>query len=101
EHILTKPLPPQSSMLITDHEKLRSRLENIRRDKFNFESDETHIGATAFGAPIFGPTGEVIAAAGIIMPTMHFTDEKFIEYKRLLLHATKQISEKMGFFQKN
>jgi IclR family transcriptional regulator, KDG regulon repressor len=100
EHILSKPLPPQSTTLITDQDLLKSRLENIRRDKYYFESDETHIGATALGAPIFGPSGDVIAAAAIIMPTMYFNDEKFIEYKKLLLHATKQISEKMGYYQK-
>ena len=97
EYILSKPLPQPSSALITDLELLRNRIAKIRKEKFYFESDETHVGATAFGAPIFGPTGQVIAAAGIIMPTMHFNEEKNIEYRRLLLEATTEISDKMGF----
>jgi IclR family transcriptional regulator, KDG regulon repressor len=100
EYILSKPLPPHASMLITDQEVLKNRIASIRKEKFYFESDETHIGATAFGAPIYGPTGEVIAAAGIIMPTMHFNDEKYVEYKRLLLNATKEISDRMGYTEK-
>jgi IclR family transcriptional regulator, KDG regulon repressor len=100
EHILSKPHLQHSSTKITDLQLLRSRIKQIREEKFYFESDETHVGATAFGAPIFGSTGEVIAAAGIIMPTIHFNDEKYVEYKRLLLNATKQISEKLGFFQR-
>jgi IclR family transcriptional regulator, KDG regulon repressor len=101
EHILSKPLPQQSSNLITDLELLRTRIEKIREEKFYFESDETHVGATAFGAPIFGPTGEVIAAAGIIMPTIHFNEEKFMDYRQLLLEATMEISEKRGFVKQS
>jgi IclR family transcriptional regulator, KDG regulon repressor len=101
EHILSKPLPQQVPTLVTDLELLRSRLERIREEKFYFESDETHVGATAFGTPIFGPTGEVIAAAGIIMPTMHFNEEKYNEYRHLLMAASKEISEKMGYVKQS
>jgi IclR family transcriptional regulator, KDG regulon repressor len=97
ELILNKPLLQQSSTKVPDLVTLRSRIEQIRKEKFYFESDETHVGATAFGAPIFGATGEVIAAAGIIMPTMYFNEEKYIEYRSLLLAASTEISKKMGY----
>ncbi|WP_462409745.1 IclR family transcriptional regulator [Neobacillus sp. Marseille-QA0830] len=97
DQILSQPIPKRTPFTLLDPENIKARLETIRKDAFFFEKDETHVGATGFGVPIFNSVGEVIAAAGIIMPTFHFTEEKLVQYRELLLEASKQISERMGY----
>lgn len=67
-----KPLTPRT---ITDVDRLRRRLDDIRRDGVCISISEAVEGASGVSAPIFGPDGSVVAALLIAGPTDRYSRE--------------------------
>jgi IclR family KDG regulon transcriptional repressor len=97
ESILDKPIPQHTPHTVTDKQIIRQRLQQIRNDGYYVESNETNIGVTGIGAPVFDARREVIAAVGVIGPSVQLVNHEFEQAKVALLHAVKEISAKMGF----
>lgn len=96
ERILTYPIPQHTPYTIQERNTIRQRLENIRNERYYIESNETNIGVTGVGAPIFDVKRDVIAAIGVIGPSVQL-DDQLQEAKLLLVEAAKKISKKMGY----
>ncbi|WP_180994406.1 IclR family transcriptional regulator [Bacillus sp. Marseille-P3661] len=96
ERILKIPIPRYTPNTITDINKIRERLNQIKNDKFYISSNETNLGVTGIGAPVFGMGGEIEATIGIVGPQIQ-VDDKLEEFTALILDAAKQISAKIGF----
>jgi IclR family KDG regulon transcriptional repressor len=96
DRVLNKPILQHTPYTINDKEKVLQRLENIRKENIFLDKDETHLGVIGFGSPIFGVDGIVIAAIGVIGPTVQL-EEKLDEVKPLLLETASKISYKMGY----
>ena len=95
--ILDLPVDQHTDFTVTDITVLRERLKNIKEEGIFFEKDETNIGVTGIGAPVFGGDNEIIAAIAVVSPSIQLTEEK-IEHSRIeLLKTAAEISSKMGY----
>ncbi|MEK3936639.1 IclR family transcriptional regulator [Sporosarcina sp. FSL W7-1349] len=83
---------------IMDKEAWRTRLHEIKKRKIYVESNETNIGVTGVGAPIFDVSNEVIAAIGVLGPAIQI-DNKLNEIMEITLETSKKISQRMGHNQ--
>ncbi|MEB3100135.1 IclR family transcriptional regulator [Ferviditalea candida] len=95
--ILSKPLPKSTTYTPIDKTVLIEKLMNIRHEFVAVEIDETNIGVTGIGAPIFNIEGSIIAAIGVLGPTAHFSDNELNETKQLVKDSAQRISQKLGY----
>jgi IclR family acetate operon transcriptional repressor len=86
-YIRATHLEPLTPSTITDPQRLRERLEEIRRDGFAISLGETVPGAAGIAAPIFNADGSVNAGLLIGAPIDRF-EQELPELKRLLREAT-------------
>ncbi|MFZ4452771.1 IclR family transcriptional regulator [Salibacterium aidingense] len=96
DRILEKPRASYTTKTETDNSVMRKRMERIRETKLYVESDETTLGVTGVGAPVFDMNGEVIAAIGALGPTVYIEDQMDL-VKELIHEGGNKISQKMGF----
>lgn len=96
ERILSISPSPHVRYQPIDEATMRQRLIQIRQDQFYIESNETNLGVTGIGSPIFGTNGEVIAAIGVIGPAIQL-DHQLERVKPILLETAQRISAKMGY----
>ncbi|MET3289793.1 UNVERIFIED_CONTAM: IclR family KDG regulon transcriptional repressor [Brevibacillus sp. OAP136] len=97
EAILEEPLPQWTPFSIVDKDELMKQLEEIKNNKIGVETDETTVGVSGIGAPIFNEKGNAIAAIGVLGPTITFSTEEMKTAKLLLGQAALEISEKLGY----
>lgn len=97
EDILKIPIQKHTEFTITDSAIIQNRLNTIKKEGFFIEKDETNIGVTGIGVPVFGADNEVIAAIGVVSPSIHLQKESIELAKEEVLKAAKRISIKMGF----
>jgi IclR family KDG regulon transcriptional repressor len=93
---LNIPVPQHTPYRVTDKDVIRQRLKQIKRERIYVESNETNIGVTGIGSPVFGANGEVIAAIGVIGPAVQL-DHQLEKVKPLVLETAEKISYKMGY----
>ncbi len=66
------PIPKRTPRTVTDPQKLRAILAAARRDGYVIERDQTDLGVTCFGAPVFHGgevAGEVVGAISVSAPS--------------------------------
>lgn len=97
ETFFSSPLPKWTPNTVVDKDNLVEQFKQIREEKLALETDETNMGVTGIGSPLFNAEGEVIAAVGVLGPTLLLTPEKIEEAKAFLLQSTEEISAKMGY----
>jgi len=97
ERILNIPIPQSTPYTVTDKDQIRQRLQKIKKEYIFVESDETSIGVTGIGAPIFNAKEEVIAAIGVIGPTAQLMNDELTRIKHLTFEAAEKISMQMGY----
>ena len=90
-YLRSVPLDPLTPRTITDVDKLRQRLQTIRREGFAVSLGETVPGAAGLAAPIFNADGSVTAGLLIAAPINRF-EKRLPEFKRLLREATSLVS---------
>jgi len=82
---------------ITDPKELKEHLKKIRDIGYSIDDSEHEKDIKCVGGPIFDYTGELVAAFSISVPTMRLNEEKFEEFKRLVLEYSKKISKALGY----
>ena len=90
-------LVPITPHTITDAEKLKEHLAQIRRQGFALDYQENRLGVICVAAPIFQANGQVIAAVSIAGPDFRFTLDKAKELGPVVKEAALSISRKLGF----
>lgn len=73
--IRDKGLPKLCTNTITDPQELITELARVQERGYAESHEETDLGAWGVATPIYGRTGEVVAAIGVAGPTSRFTDE--------------------------
>ena len=97
ESLSDTPIPKWTPQTVVDKETLMKRFREIRQEKAAIETDETNIGVTGIGSPIFNAEGEVFAALAVVGPSIHFTPEEIKRVKELTRQAGEMISTKLGY----
>jgi IclR family transcriptional regulator, acetate operon repressor len=91
-----RPLAELTARTITDPARLRSDLEQVRREGFAEAVDELEIGLAAIAAPVRGAGGQVVAALSITGPTVRMTTRRIAELKPILIEEARTLSRRLG-----
>lgn len=81
---------------ITDPEKLRQNLIEIRKRGYAFSDSEVEVGARGVAAPIYNHADNVIASLVVTGPAYRMDEKKISTVKREVIKFAKDISEKIG-----
>ncbi|NKQ56992.1 IclR family transcriptional regulator [Amycolatopsis sp. K13G38] len=82
---------------VVDIDVLTEQLEQIRDAGYAASFEERDLGAASVSAPVYGLTGEVVAAIGIGAPTQRLAPADVPELAGLVLEAAQQASRRLGY----
>lgn len=91
-------LVPMTRFTITNLDKLKANLEEIRQHGYAVSKGEWISEASGVAAPIFEQSGIITAALTISGPAQRFTKEKIIEIASLVKNGAEKISHEMGYY---
>ena len=97
EEILCEKLSPFTANTLTDPDKLRRELVEIRRRGFAISCGEWLSDAAGVAAPILDSKGELVASLTISGPVQRFTDDRVADYGALIMKVSAQISSQLGY----
>jgi DNA-binding IclR family transcriptional regulator len=79
--------------------RLQEALKAARCDGYATSRGEIFVGAIAVSAPYFDHRGSVVGSVGLYGPNARISDEKILEYSKLVRSAGRKISILLGFQQ--
>lgn len=89
------PLPKLTPKTL-DREALLAQLPAIREEKLSINREESVLGVIGVGAPIFAPTGDLVAGLAIHAPMARFDGESLAATTPILRAAADRISQTMN-----
>jgi len=89
-------LAPITDRTITEPYKLEHQLELIRERHYACSVGQRTPGAVAIGAPIFGPSGDVVGDAIITLPEQRFDPASEKHLARHVMNCADRITRQMG-----
>jgi len=95
--IIKKGLKKFTKYTITDSQRLRKNLKEIKKQGFALSNQELDLGAKAVSAPVFDFFGKAIAGLSIAGPVHRFNGKKVVDYKDLVVNYSRKISSKLGY----
>ena len=95
-----KVLLPLTENTITDRRELEKELNKIKEQGFALDREENEKDIRCIAAPIRNYQGKVIAAISISGPAFRIDKNTQNKLKRVLLEASKKISERLGCNEK-
>lgn len=90
-------LPARTPYTITDRERLRAELEEVRRRGFAINVNESEMGIASVAAPICDRTGNVVAAVSTAGPLTRFEGPAMRRFAEMTVDAARGISERLGY----
>lgn len=85
----------------TDPIKIQQNLETIRDQGYCILTNELIEGIVSISAPLWDYREQVISAISVVGPSSRINAEKLIFCRNRVLHASREISKKMGYISKN
>ena len=82
---------------IVDRERLRDELDAIRARGYGTSQGERILGAVSISAPVYGLTGQVVAALTVSGPAFRFTPDAVQQALPRLLQAARHMSLRLGY----
>jgi DNA-binding IclR family transcriptional regulator len=77
--------------------RLEEELPLARRHGYATSRSEIFVGTVAVSAPYFDQRGQVVGSVGLYGPNARISDQKLIEYSKLVRKAGRQISVLLGY----
>ena len=96
EHIIAVGLPRFARNTITESDKLRQELQQIRSQGYAIDDHEFVDNMRCIAVPVFEGGGRVNGGISISGPDFRFTFEKLEELKAPLLKASRELSKQLG-----
>ena len=101
EHIrqraLAEKLEPRTEHSLVAPQALDEVLDQVKREGVAFCLEEWDVGTCAVAAPIFGRSGQVVAALAVVAPDERFGPVEMRTYAAAVRRTASQISEKLGY----
>lgn len=97
EAVLGAELPSFTPSTVTDPRRMRDILARIRDQGFNTSHGDMDPGAFSVAAPIRDHAGRVVASVSVAGPQSRLTGDLEALYVRMLVEATGDISQRLGF----
>lgn len=91
------PLNAYTRSTVTDTDRFRQRLREIRECGYVVEFEEAIEGVWGVAAPVRNSTGNVVAAVGAALPMTVRSDERIAETIQLVRTCAKDISYDLGY----
>ncbi len=91
-------LVPYTPHTITQKEKLLRELERTRQRGYSTDREETVLGLTCIGAPLFGGGGRLAASMSLSGDPERIHGKQGKGLVEVLLKSAREISRSMGFF---
>jgi DNA-binding IclR family transcriptional regulator len=91
ERVLARPLERYTAATITDPDRLRATLDQVRRQGLAFLPGHVHEDATGIAVPVRDGLGAVVAALSVIVPN----DERAVSAVPALLAAARGIGRSL------
>ncbi len=82
---------------ITDAEKLKEELKEIRANGYAFDDQEVRLGVRRIAAPIFDHSEKIAGVIGIAAPTFRMRRERKEGLSRIVKQAAEEISNDLGW----
>jgi len=101
EYLSSAKMTSHTEKTITDPEKLRKQLNEVRRDGLAYSFEERIEGISAIAAPVFDMHGSVVGSLVVPTPTFRFTPEKKEKVEKALRDISKRLSHQLGYQTKD
>ena len=75
---------------------MKTELNRVREQGYAVTKEEWRSGVWSIAAPIFGPTGAVVAGIGISGPADRIRPRLLKEFKPIVMETAAAVSERMG-----
>jgi len=85
---------------ITQFEKLKAHLKEIRKKGYAVSDQEVDSGVRAVGAPIFDSFGRLVAGLSVAGPIYRMNKKRFLSLSQLVVHYAQKISKALGYSPK-
>ena len=96
--VADKGLPRRTENTITDFDKLKTHLQQVRGQGFAIDDEENEKGIKCVGAPILDQSGQVLAAISISVPGIRINTETLqTTLKDHVIATAMKISNKLGY----
>lgn len=89
--------PAFTPRTLTDLAALTSHLQQVTRQGFAVDDEESHLGVRCVAAPIHDHRGKVVAALSLSGPAMRVTLERLPALTALVLKTARAISTALGY----
>jgi DNA-binding IclR family transcriptional regulator len=97
EEMIGRGFEPGVPKSVTDPDRLRAALAEVRRNGFAREDEESEVGMRSIAAPVRNAAGEVVAAVGIAGPVQRLSDDVLATYGPLVVETANVISLRLGY----
>jgi DNA-binding IclR family transcriptional regulator len=97
KEILKGKLPRLAPNTITDINNLEEELNNVCQKGYAVSHQERSAFLSSISAPIRNYKKEVISALSIYGPSVRFTPQKLLKFKKLIIENADKISQELGF----
>lgn len=99
EWIAVHPLNSMTPRSITSPEQLRHHLNEVRKQGFALDDEESQEGVRCIASPIFTGAGQVVGAMGISGPNSTITIARLPELTQSVASRAESTSRELGFIK--
>lgn len=100
EEIIARGLKPRTPKTNTNPKKLWKMLEQIRKQGYAIEDEQSEAGMRSIAAPIRNSAGDVVAAVGVAGPLQRLSDSVLAEFAPRVVEAADTVSVRIGYRSK-
>jgi IclR family KDG regulon transcriptional repressor len=97
ERVFAQGFQPRTLKTVTQPQKIRDALEQVRRDGYAREDEQCELGMRSIAAPIRNDAGRVVAAVGVAGPLQRITEDLLASYAPQVMNAASIISARLGY----
>ena len=95
--VIEKGLEKLTKNTITNPQKLRIHLNQVKENGYASSTEEILEGVTSIAAPIFDYRGKVIAALSVVGPNQRMQQHKIQGLAKKVMSAAREVSTRMGY----
>ena len=94
---LSQPLERRTEHTVVDPQELERMLVQVRHEGVAFCLQEWQMGMCALAAPVFGPSGDVVAGLAVVAPNERFGPAEMRGYAAAARSTAARISCELGY----
>ena len=91
------PLTKDTPYTITNPEKLRKELKNVRLEKTAYDFQERRLEVSRIAAPVFEHNGKFTSVVAVAGPYYRINNENKNKLRTLVRLTAKKVSSQLGF----